>query len=167
MRAFPMMFLMLPGCVSAPPVDALSAPSPSFDAIRFFEGRTRGDGEARVALSSVSKLTVQGSGRIEPDGTLVLDQLIERQGAEPEQRQWRIREVTPGSYRGTLSTAEGPVAGRAEGNRLHLRYKLASGLDVRQWIYLQPGGRTAINRLTLSKFGVPVAAVEETIRKVD
>ncbi|HEV2079047.1 MAG TPA: DUF3833 family protein, partial [Allosphingosinicella sp.] len=125
-------------------------------------------GVVKAMISPASRLEVVGQGRLEPDGTLVLDQVIQRQGAKPEQRQWRIRQVAPGSYRGTLTTAEGPVIGRADGNRLHLRYRLKDGgLEARQWIYLQPDGRTAVNRLRLSKFGMPVAAVEETIRKLD
>ena len=163
-----MLLLLAASCVSAPPPSRISAATPSFDAIRFFEGRTQGEGQLKVALSGPSWVKVQGEGRRQPDGALVLDQLIERGGAEPERRQWRIWEVEPGTYRGTLTTAEGTVAGRAEGNRLHLRYRLKKGgLDVRQWIDLQPDGRTALNRLTLSKLGMPVGALEERIRKID
>ena len=169
MRLIPVMFLLLAAsCVSAPPVRRLSAAEPAFDAVQFFQGRTQGKGEVRTLMSSRRDVTVEGEGRQEADGTLVLDQLIEREGARPERRQWRIREVAPAVYRGTLSSAEGPVLGRRDGNRLYLRYRLkAGGLSVRQWIYLQPVGRTAMNRLTISKFGMPIAAIEETIRKVD
>lgn len=160
--------LLTASCVSAPPVQRLAAGGPPFDAVRFFEGRTQGSGQVRALMSSAHSVTVAGDGRVEADGTLVLDQLIEREGAQPERRQWRIREVATAVYRGTLSSATGPVVGRREGNRLHLRYRLkAGGFSVRQWIYLQPDGRSAVNRLTLRKFGMPVAAVEETIRKAD
>lgn len=169
MRLLPIMLLLLTAsCVSAPPPARISEATPSFDAIRFFEGRTQGEGQVKVALSGPSWVKVQGQGTLQPDGVLVLDQLIERGGAEPERRQWRIWEVRPGTYRGTLTSAEGAVAGRAEGNRLHLRYRLKQGgLDVRQWIDLQPDGRTALNRLSLSRFGMRVGTLEETIRKID
>ena len=51
------------------------------------------------------------------------------------------------------------------GNRLHLAYKMKNGMGVEQWIYLQPGGQVALNRMRVTKFGVPVATLEETIRK--
>jgi hypothetical protein len=85
----------------------MSAPAPSFDAVGFFQGRTRGEGELKVVLSRAARVKVEGQGRREADGTLVLDQLIDRDGAEPERRQWRIREVAPSRYRGTLTSAEG------------------------------------------------------------
>jgi hypothetical protein len=160
--------LLTAGCVSAPPSAELAAPSPRFDAFRFFAGRTQGEGEVRAIFSRKNALRVEGDGRLQADGTLILDQLIERGGAKPERRQWRIREAAPGRYRGTLSSATGPVVGRTDGNVLKLRYRLKQGgLEVRQRLTLEPGGRIAINRLTLRKFGLPVATVEETIRKVD
>ena len=154
--------------LAAPATPQMSAPASSFDVVRFFQGRTRGEGQLKVVLSPAARVKVEGQGRIEADGTLVLDQLIEREGAEPERRQWRIREVAPGRYRGTLTSARGPVTGSVEGNRLHLRYRLKKGaIDVRQRLDLQAGGREALNRMTLSKLGMPVGALEETIRKVD
>ena len=55
-----------------------------------------------------------------------------------------------------------------DGNRLHLRFTTTDGgLDAEQWLYLQPGGRVALNRMVLRKFGLPVATLDETIRKVD
>lgn len=169
MRKLPFLFLLLTATgPSAPSAQSISGLAPSFDAVAFFQGRTQGEGQLMVILSRAGRVEVQGEGWREPDGTLVLDQLIEREGAEPERRQWRIREVAPGRYQGTLTSAAGPVTGWSEGSRLHLRYRLKKGgVDVRQQLDLQPGGRSALNRMRLSKLGMPLGELEETIRKVD
>ena len=41
------------------------------------------------------------------------------------------------------------------------------GLTVQQQLAEQPDGRTILNRLVVSKLGVRVATLNETIRKVD
>ena len=45
------------------------------------------------------------------------------------------------------------------------RYVQVGGIE--QWITIQPGGRTARNRMVFRKFGMKVASAEETIRRVD
>ena len=52
------------------------------------------------------------------------------------------------------------------GNTLAIRYRIRGGLAVRQWIALQPGGQVALNRMAVFKFGLPVARLTETIRRV-
>lgn len=52
------------------------------------------------------------------------------------------------------------------GNELHVCYRAKGGLGIEQWIYLRPGGDAATNLMTVRKFGLPVARLRETIRKV-
>jgi hypothetical protein len=73
--------------------------------------------------------------------------------------------VGPGRYTGTLSDADGPVTGLVTGNRLRLSFRMRGGMDVDQWLTLAPGGRWARNVLRVSKFGMTVATLDETIRK--
>ena len=42
---------------------------------------------------------------------------------------------------------------------------MKGGLHAQQWLYLQPGGQVARNRMVVTKFGVPVASLDETITK--
>lgn len=147
---------------------AAPAPQPSgFPMIRFFEGRSEGKGTLKVALSSPRALAVRSSGRMERDGTLVLRQTIEEAGKAPRNREWRIREVAPGRYAGTLTDATGPVKGETQGKRVRITYKMKGGLDVEQWLTPAPGGRSAHNAMTIRKFGLTFASVDETIRKLD
>jgi hypothetical protein len=169
MRFFPAVpafipFALVSAQLAAQPVVA----TPAFEATKFFAGRTEGRGVLKVALSPKRDVIVHGSGRVEPDGTLILDQVVEREGKQPEQRQWRIKEVAAGRYTGTLTDARGPVTGVVNGNVLKLRYRLKNGgLAAEQSLRLQPDGRTVLNRMEVSKFGITVAELEETIRKLD
>ena len=155
------------GCHAAPLAPELAADSPVFNAERFFTGRTQGSGSLKIIMRGPEAIRVEGNGWVEKDGTLVLDQLVRRGTRPVEKRQWRFRAVGPGRYAGTLSDAAGPVQGQVQGNRLHLSYAMKDGAHAEQWIYLQPDGRTALNRMAIRKFGMTVAHLNETIRKVD
>ena len=157
---------LLAGCVAAPPLASLESATPVFSPEHFFAGRTDGTGSLRIAFAGRNALRVEGHGRVEPDGTLVIDQRIEQDGKRPAIRQWRMRSDRPGHWTGTLTDADGPVSADAQGNCFHIRYRMKSGgLSVEQWLYLQPDARTVRNRMTLRKWGVPVAGLEETIVK--
>ncbi len=66
---------------------------------------------------------------------------------------------------GGLSDAAGPVTGRIEGNRLHLRFSMNGGLRADQWLALQPGGQMLHNVMIVRKFGLPVARLDEVIMR--
>ena len=142
----------------APP----AAPSPE----QFFTGRTEGAGTVNVILSGRHSVRVRSVGRMER-GALLLDQVVQEEGKPARNRSWRLVRSGPNRFTGTLSDARGPVTGEVAGNVLRLRYRTAEGPSVEQRITLQPGGRTAHNRMTFRRFGLTVATVEETIRRVD
>lgn len=153
--------LLLPACAGSPPP---VGGGPAFDPIAFFEGRTRGAGELSIILRQPRALTVEGRGRVRPDGVLVLRQRIEEEGRPARTRRWEIRRTGPGAYAGTLTDATGPVRAEARGNRLRITYPSGAG-RVEQWLTLSPDGRTARNRLTVTRLGAVIARVDETIRK--
>lgn len=163
-RSFPMRLLLASLLLAAAPPADLAAPQPVFHPDIFFAGRTEGHAQLKQLFHSTKPVHVVGDGRIE-HGVLILDQTVMQEGKKPERREWRIRETAPGRYAGTLSDATGPVVGDVNGNCLHLAYPMKGGLKVEQRIYLQPGGRTALNRMKITKFGVTVASLAETISK--
>lgn len=158
---------LLGGCSATSPAPELAAPAPVFLAERFFLGRTAGEGSLKIVFKDAQSIRVEGRGRLQPDGTLILDQMVWRGGTAPKQRQWRIRTVAPGRYRGRLTDATDEIVGETHGNLLHLSYPMKGGVHAEQWLYLQPDGRTALNRMRITKLGMPVARLDETIRKVD
>lgn len=134
---------------------------------QFFVGRTEGQGTAHVILSGHHSVRHRGHGRVGRDGALLLEQVVEEQGKPPRRRTWRLVRAGPNRFTGTISDARGPVTGEVRGNVFHIRYRSVEGPSVEQWITVQAGGRTASNRMTFRRFGVQVATMEETIRRVD
>ena len=156
--------LALYGCASN--VTLPAAADRQFEPIAFFEGHSHGEGELRKLFSNPVKVSVDSVGRVR-NGTLVLDQAI-KEGEKPAStRRWIIVRAGPDRYSGTLTDALGNVAGRVDGPRLYIRYTMKHGLTVQQHpaISRQPDGRTILNRLEVSKLGVRVATLDETIRK--
>ena len=139
------------------------APAPVFDPVAFFAGRTEGRGSLAVAMRHRKPTWVDGLGIVTPDGGIDLVQDVRLGDGKPRHRTWHLRRVAIGRYSGTLSDARGPVTGVVEGNCLHLRFAMKGGLRAQQWLYLQPGGQTARNWMIVTKFGVPVAHLAETI----
>ena len=160
------LLLAVSACVSAPPRADLAATTPRFDPARFFTGRTEGEGVLRRIGAKAGAVHVHGNGHMEADGTLVLDQTVEREEAKPEQREWRLHEAARGRWTGTLTDAKGAVTGTVEGNLLHLSFGLKGPLTAEQFIYLAADGQSARNQMTIRMLGLPVAALEETIRRV-
>lgn len=155
------------GCVAPAPSGGSSAPTPTMAPEHFFVGGTEGEGTLAVVMRRPHAVHVTGSGHIAPDGALVLAQSVDESGRPRRQRQWSIRQVSPGRYVGTLSDATSPVTGEVDGNLMRLRFRMAGGLAAEQRLYLQPDGRTVLNRMTVRKLGIVVAVLSETIRKVD
>lgn len=157
----------LSACVSPPPHTSLANSNPVFSPQEFFTGKTIGEGALKIIFSGEKHTHVVGHGHVEPDGTLVLVQRIEKGDKPPRERTWRISPTGNGRFTGSLSDAEGSVSAFVRGNLMHVQFKTTSGFNTEQWLYLQPGGQVALNRMVIRKFGIPIAALEETIRKAD
>ncbi|WP_374943102.1 DUF3833 family protein [Sphingomonas sp.] len=153
------------GCVSGGHPDRELAAGSAFDPTAFFAGRTQGTGVLKVAFRGPELTLVEGHGRVAADGTVILDQEV-RRGARPATRRtWHLHLDGAGRYSGTLTDATGPVTGQVEGNRLHLSFAMKGGLHAQQWLDLQPGGTVARNVMVVSKFGMPLARLDETITR--
>ncbi|MFV0623384.1 DUF3833 family protein [Sphingomonas sp. ac-8] len=156
------------GCVSLPSSPAaLTMRTPVFSPADFFVGRTEGSGTLAVIGGRRTAIRVASIGHVEPDGTLVVTQSV-REGDKPvRQRTWRIRQIAPGKFAGTLSDAAGPISGVIDGNLLHLTFRMKGGLTADQRLYLRADGRTVFNRMAVRKVGVVVAVLAETITKTE
>lgn len=133
---------------------------------RFFVGRTEGSGTVDVMLSGRHGVRDRGAGRMVGD-TLVLEQVVHEEGKPARRRSWRLTRAGGNAITGTISDARGPVTGEVRGDTITLRYRMTEGPSVVQTITLNPGGRSARNRMTFRRFGMNVATVETTIRRVD
>jgi len=141
----------------------LAAQAPrTFDPVAFFTGRTSGQGFLKKVFSARQATRVTGAGHVE-GGTLVLDQRVAIAGEPTRTRQWRLRQVGPARWSGTLSDAKGPVVASAAGPVLTIAYTSDQGMGVAQTVTLAPDGRSARNRMRIRKLGVTVATIDETI----
>lgn len=137
-----------------------------FDPVAFFTGPTASEGTLSQIFSSTKTTRVTTFGVPQADGGMVLQQDV-RIGDQPvRHRVWRLRETSPGRYAGTISDAATDVEGRLEGNTLTLTYTMENNLGVHQVITARPGGQVADNVMRIRRFGITVARLRETIRKV-
>ena len=140
------------------------APRP-FDPVAFFTGSTQGQGELRELLGKGKRTQTLSVGRVEKDGWLILDQKVAVEGDPVRQRRWRLKQVAPGRFSGTLSDAKGPVEAEVTARSVRIRYKMKGNLKVEQLLTALPGGRAIDNRATFSKWGMKVATLTERIEK--
>ncbi len=158
------------GCAPVLAPEAFSPTRPGVDPLVIFTGRTVSQGVLEAASGAPSeRFRVQGMGRIDPDGELVLDQSIAFEGKRVRQRTWRLRRIDAHHFTGTLTDAVGPVQAQAYGDLLHLRFRL-KGVpmgSMEQWLYLQDDGRTLMNEGVVKIGGVTVRRLSERITNLD
>ena len=156
--------LALTACTPAAPPEATQA-GPAFDPVAFFTGTTHGDGKLDQIMKGQRIVTVDSVGTPAANGALTLTQRIATQGEPPRTRVWKLKQVAPGRYAGSLTDAVGPVETIAIGRAIRIRYPMKGGLKVEQWLVALPGGRVLDNRLTVTKWGMKVASLHERITK--
>jgi hypothetical protein len=145
------------GTASAKPADPLT----------FFAGRTESIGTVRIAMKKPFRSRAIGKGAIRPDGSLELIQRVEDEGQQPRERRWRMRQVAPGRYYGTMSEAKGPVIVEEVEGRYRFRFRMEGSVAIEQWLTPMPDGRSARSVVTIRKYGVRVGGSDAIIRKLD
>ena len=165
-----MLRLFATGLLIACAVPAFAAepakPQPKLDPLEFFTGETRGEGTIKVMMKASSTVRSESRGTPDGKGGMILDQKVHEAGKPVRSSRWTLQPTSKTTLTGTVSNTPGPVTGRLNGNRLQLKYPMPGGLVAEQFMYLQPDRRTLLNRITVRKFGIVVARIEETIRKL-
>ncbi len=164
-RAALLLPLALCSCMSD--VVPIGAPDATLAPIDYFDGRSHGEGVLHTIAGGKSAVIVDSVGRRDGRGGLVLDQTIRQGSNPPRTRRWMMRPAGPGRFTGTLTDARGPVEVIVRGPHAEIRYVMTNGMQVEQRLALQKDRRTLVNRLSVRKWGVRVARLDETIRKLD
>lgn len=99
------------------------------------------------------------------NGLFVLDQTVSIADEPTRNRQWQLRQISPGQFGGTVSDGTSPVTIAASGNRLEIRYTMRGGLVLTSVLTIAPDGRSGRNESRIRKWGMTVATLSETIRK--
>jgi len=137
------------------------------DPLAFFAGRTESIGTVKLAMKKPFRSRAIGKGEIRPDGSLDLVQRVEDQGQLPRERHWRIRQVGPGRFTGTMSEAKGPITVEEIGGRFRFRFRMEGNVAVEQWLIPAADGRSVRSKVSIRKYGIPVGNSDAVIRKLD
>jgi len=120
----------------------------------------------------IKRFHVLIEGRME-GAQLVLDEHFTYSDGSTQQRIWRLREISPGQWRGSAGDVLGEAIGEVAGNALRWRYDLLLPVDgsvyqvhFDDWMYLLDA-QTLINRSFMSKLGVELGQVTLFFRKQD
>jgi hypothetical protein len=142
-----------------------SSPDPASDPMRFFDGKTESLSTIKLIMRKPYRSRTIGTGEID-SGVLNLIQHVEEEGKAPYDRRWKMRQVGPGRFSGTMSEAIGPVLVQQVGQRYRFRFKLKGNVSVEQWLIPTPSGNSAQSKLSIRKYGMIVGRSEGTIRKL-
>ena len=160
--------LVLPGCLPSLAARPSVAPAPTFDPVAFFTGHTHGEGVLEQRFVDGRRISVEGNGHANADGSFQLDQTITDASGAVEARRWILRRRDSTSWTARLSDASGDVTAESTGNLFHLRYQIRSPrVFMEQWLYLQPDGRSLLNFAEVTVLGIPYARLSETITRTD
>lgn len=133
--------------------------------LQFFEGRTTTHSTVKLAMRKPFASRSIGIGQIAADGSLYLVQQVEDEGKKRFQRVWRMHQVAPGRFSGTMSEAVGPVVVEEVGNRYRFRLRMKGGVNVEQWLTPLADGISAKSETTIRKFGMVVGHSNGVIKR--
>jgi len=138
------------------------------DLTAFFSGKSHADNVIGIALHAPHKLIVDSVGGHNKEGEFVLIDTVREEGKPERTRTWVMHPVGPNHFTGVLSDAIGPVDVTVSGDSAVITYVMKEGhLKIVQRIQLQDDGRSVSNHVVAKKFGMTVAHVDGTIRKLD
>ena len=94
---------------------------------------------------------------------LILDEKFNWKDGEVQKRQWKINKIDENNYEGTADAVVGIAKGKSYGPAFKFEYVLmvpVKGKNIKikfdDWIFKQDD-KVAINRATMTKFGIKVA----------
>lgn len=103
----------------------------------------------------------------------IMKERFEYDSGKIQLREWALKVGNDGKIRATAADLVGAGTGEQMGNAVNLRYRIrleedAGGhvLNVTDWMYLAPNG-TIVNRSQFRKYGLKVAELVATMRRVE
>lgn len=146
---------------------------PQFDLREHLDGPMECDGVIYGPLGRVSS-RFSARFRASWDGNRgIMKEHFQYESGNTQDREWRLELGNDGSVRADADDLVGQGRGQQMGSAMRLTYNIrlpkeAGGhvLGVTDWMYLAPNG-AVVNRSVFRKFGIKVAELVATIRKVD
>ena len=140
-------------------------PGGPFDPVQFFTGHSEGQAKLHLVTGATRQVAVDSMGSPDGHGGVVLVQAIHEAGQAPRTRRWVLRPAGTNHWSGTLTDAKGPVDVKRTPVDVVIRYRMKSGPQVEQHLKLASAG-VAENHMSVTRFGVEVATLDERIRKL-
>jgi hypothetical protein len=170
--AFLFLFVVT-GCSTLKP-ESFAGTTPALDPVKFFGGHTHSAGvlEARSGKPS-QRITTKTAG-VYTNGILTIDQDLYPENDKATHRQFKLKLIDAHHVEGTGSFIGDIAHGELYGNyfKWSFRFKIGnSGLvkhvNMTQYMYLMPDGKTLIIRSIIRKFGIIVKTITEEFHKDD
>ena len=156
-------FILLTGCANTMKPTDFKDQKPRLIIEKYLSGNVKAWG---VLQNRSGKVTRQFKADLngEWDGSkLVLNEVFNWNDGEKQTRQWIINKIDEHNYEGTASDVVGTAKGYSYGPAFKFEYVLlvpVKGKNIKitfdDWIFKQDD-RVAINRATMTKFGIKVA----------
>ena len=156
-------FILLTGCANTMKPTDFKDQKPRLLIEKYLSGNVKAWG---VLQNRSGKVTRQFKADLngEWDGSkLVLNEVFNWNDGEKQTRQWIINKIDEHNYEGTASDVVGTAKGYSYGPAFKFEYVLlvpVKGKNIKitfdDWIFKQDD-RVAINRATMTKFGIKVA----------
>ena len=150
-----------------------AAQEPQFDLRQHLNGPIKCEG---VIYGPMGRVASRFTGDFEAhwDGNRgVMKEHFRYDSGNTQDREWRLELGNDGAIRAEADDLVGVGGGQQMGPTVQLTYRIrlpedAGGhvLAVTDWMYLAPNG-TVVNRSQFRKFGIKVAELVATMRKVD
>lgn len=146
---------------------------PQLDLRTHLSGRIACHGVIFGPLGRVaSRFDAEFEGRWTGDTGVLAEHFVYDSG-NTQDREWRLRLGPDGTLTGEADDLVGTAHGTLSGATLMLRYRIrlpaeAGGhvLTVTDWMYALPGG-TIVNRSQFRKYGIKVAELVATMKRMD
>lgn len=146
--------------------------TPTFDLRQHLDGPILCEGVIYGPTGRVSsRFVARMEGRWDGNRGVLTEHFRYDSGLE-QHRAWRLQVGNDGVIRAEADDLVGDGRGRVEGGAVQLQYRIrlpgsAGGhvLSVTDWMYLAPNG-TIMNRSQFTKFGIKVAELVATMRRV-
>lgn len=160
------------GFRSQKPAD-LADRGPRFDLRTHLSGPILCEGVIYGPTGRVASRFVADMEGVWDGNTGMLKERFRYDSGRTQDRYWKLMLGNDGTIRAEAPDVVGTGEGRAEGPGVLLRYRIkldpeAGGhvLDVTDWMYLMENG-TIMNRSQFTKFGITVAELVATMRRVE
>ena len=156
-------FILLTGCANTMKPTDFKDQKPRLIIEKYLSGNVKAWG---VLQNRSGKVTRQFKADLNGDwdgSKLVLNEVFNWNDGEKQTRQWVINKIDEHNYEGTASDVVGTAKGYSYGPAFKFEYVLlvpVKGKNIKitfdDWIFMQDD-RVAINRATMTKFGIKVA----------